>query len=654
MQKLNILFVTGQLFPDNIGGVGIHCYELCKELSGFHNISILACRNRLPEDRGKRGSYIFDENLEGLKVRWIAANSIHKKKEEVLRSQFVKRIQEFSPHLIHFMHLIGFPPQLPELASDLGVPYIITIHDFWYICERIKLIKKNGAICSGPGMRCGICLTKNKLNMVGHLFRAVKSRLRYGKFREILGGAKALFFCSHDLRSKYLSNIEDPDFKKKCVVLKYGIDNARFSRQREYAGKKGGVTFGYLGAIIPEKGVHILLQAFKEMPESCELHIYGHGKKRYIASLKEQIRDFASRVRFLGPYSYHETPEVLRNIDILVVPSLWPEAYGIVAQEARVAGIPVIASNTGGLGEQIYDGVNGFLFRPGNVQELRQKMMFLLEDRKAKAINLTLDFNARDISQCAQDYAACYKAILTDPQIKSHPRILEFTEEILEISEFTGKPASEIVDTLCREITEPGITVRKAWLRERPSGEEEVRKFCRTTEAYLFHHVAVHKTRERMILTKVAIETFKKHGITSVLHYGGGTGESCLLFHHAGFRGSYYDVSSVTEAFARFRFDRNKIEIDIITKKENLKPHHGIYCLNIVEHRPQPAKIMKDLARFLLPGGMLLLPASFGFVWNGDPSHSPGNTDRALDLIERFHVPGNTLLLFRKNRSQRT
>src|SRR5262249_26824311 len=82
----------------------------------------------------------------------------------------------------------------------------------------------------------------------------------------------------------------------------------------------------------------------------------------------------------LGPLPHHRIPEALESIDVLVVPSVWPENSPLVIREAFLAGIPVIASRIGGIPEIVHDGRDGLLFGPGNVTEQRQAVGRVLHE----------------------------------------------------------------------------------------------------------------------------------------------------------------------------------------------------------------------------------------------------------------------------------
>jgi glycosyltransferase involved in cell wall biosynthesis len=134
---------------------------------------------------------------------------------------------------------------------------------------------------------------------------------------------------------------------------------------KPFAGRKN-VRFGYIGGLVPAKGVELLLRTFSHLAglTDISLVIAGSGSSDYVRKLEQYKTD---NIHFLG----YSSPEVFfSNIDILVVPSLWNDTLPTVVFESLVNGVPVIGSSRGGIPEMIEDGKNGFLFDPDRPEEL--------------------------------------------------------------------------------------------------------------------------------------------------------------------------------------------------------------------------------------------------------------------------------------------
>jgi len=137
------------------------------------------------------------------------------------------------------------------------------------------------------------------------------------------------------------------------------------------------LRIGYLGVLTYNKGIHIIAAAARKLPDPdlIAITIAGNGEPSYQAELAEEFAGLP--VTFAG---WVAPQDFFQTVDVLVVPSIWREPFGRVCIEALAAGVPVIASNIGGLPATITDGRNGYLFRPGDAAHLAKIMKSLIDD----------------------------------------------------------------------------------------------------------------------------------------------------------------------------------------------------------------------------------------------------------------------------------
>jgi glycosyltransferase involved in cell wall biosynthesis len=146
--------------------------------------------------------------------------------------------------------------------------------------------------------------------------------------------------------------------------------------QSRYAGEI--VRFLYIGGIAYHKGVHVILDAFRQLHDEAELWIAGDGDDRiYIDHLHELAN---SRVRFLGHLTRADVWEKLSEVSAVLVPSLSPESYCLVIHEAFAAGVPVIVSRIGAMIEAVEHGKDGLLVEPGNVKAWYHAMRYVVDE----------------------------------------------------------------------------------------------------------------------------------------------------------------------------------------------------------------------------------------------------------------------------------
>jgi len=142
------------------------------------------------------------------------------------------------------------------------------------------------------------------------------------------------------------------------------------------------------------------------------LRVYGplDAFPAYVAELRQLARRHPG-IQLLGAVAPNEVGAVLSELDYLVVPSLWAETFGMVAQEANYLGVPVVASRIGAL-TRIRDGVDGRLFEPGDVPGLAKVLRELSERPSARpALVANLDLGPT-IDEQAAALVAIYRDLI--------------------------------------------------------------------------------------------------------------------------------------------------------------------------------------------------------------------------------------------------
>jgi glycosyltransferase involved in cell wall biosynthesis len=135
------------------------------------------------------------------------------------------------------------------------------------------------------------------------------------------------------------------------------------------------VTVAYL---IPDKGIHVAVQALAELPEGVVLWVVGDGPQRGDLERIAHGLGVGGRVRFLG--SHRDIVPFLQAADCFICPSVWKEGAGNANFEAMACGLPDVASRIGGIPEFVEDGRNGFLFTSGDHRELADRIRRLADD----------------------------------------------------------------------------------------------------------------------------------------------------------------------------------------------------------------------------------------------------------------------------------
>lgn len=305
---------------------------------------------------------------------------------------FKKILEEFKPHIVHFGHLNHLSLSLPKITSELNIPSVYTLHDFWLMCPRGRFIQRNSKellrLCDGQeDMKCAKSCYKGYLSgnaeseeqELQYWSNWIKPRMDLT--RSIIKDIDYFLSPSKFLMNKFINDFGMP--KEKISYLDYGFDLSRLKpRQRKI---EKDFVFGYIGTHTPEKGIDLLLKAFGKSYENSKLRIWGANRSetKELSLIADNLPNVArDKIEWMGPYRNENiVGDVFNKLDAIVVPSIWGENSPLVIHEAQQVRVPVITANYGGMSEYVSDGVNGLLFEHRNIDDLSQKMNKLSSDK---------------------------------------------------------------------------------------------------------------------------------------------------------------------------------------------------------------------------------------------------------------------------------
>lgn len=203
----------------------------------------------------------------------------------------------------------------------------------------------------------------------------------------VLKSVAKINFCSEFLFKKIATDINQQKVTTK--IIPNAANHNCFYSPTVNPNNQAEYTILYVGRLIPEKGIHILIQAVKTLRNqgwSVNLNIVGAksfgswSDDPYINSLKIIASDINEWLKFAGYKTGSELAQQYQQATIFCCPSVWEEPFGMVNVEAMASGLPVIASNVGGIPEIFQDG-GGILVPPNDFQALAQAIELLLKDK---------------------------------------------------------------------------------------------------------------------------------------------------------------------------------------------------------------------------------------------------------------------------------
>lgn len=405
---MRLLYVIHQFFPDCHSGTEQYCLALAREAQR-HGDSVTVLSLHWDHDRDWPSIRLFEQPYEGIPVlrlnHWRRINSndvLRDYENRHLEGWFRAVLDSVKPDAVHFFHLRQLGSNLLAVARANGIRSVVSLMDFWFLCPRFTLLRRDGSLCQGPpddGMGCVACefpeLTGITPAGSSSLTDDPPARLRAlldRKARQLqhLDLADQVVAPSQFLAGMFVRNGLRPD---RLQVLPYGLAADRIKTARPAAAAtpteppatpaRKPLRIAFCGVLSPWKAPHLLLGAVAGLPGEWHCTIHGRLDEPmfadYIAGLRQQAEG-QGRIRLAGPYGEADTSRVFGEMDVLVVPSTWYENTPFVVLEAFAAGVPVIASDLGGLSEIVRDGHNGLLFRAGDAASLRAALSRLLEE----------------------------------------------------------------------------------------------------------------------------------------------------------------------------------------------------------------------------------------------------------------------------------
>lgn len=262
-------------------------------------------------------------------------------------------IDRLKPDVVVTHNICGFSTALWSQLNDRSIPIVHVLHDYYLMCPSSTRYR-GGRRC---GRQCDVCRVLSV------------PKLRSSSCVAAVVGVSKYVLDAH-IQSGYFSN-----------STKHVIYNGRAlfdsDRDAHTISTDGPLRVGFIGRVEHVKGVEVLLDAVvSDKSLNVEVKIAGRAEPDYLAYLQGRYDD--SRIEYIG---FVRAPDFYRSIDVLVVPSLWDEPLPGVVYEPWEFGIPVVASDVGGIPEMIRDAGVGWLIPPGDSTALRHVLESVSNDR---------------------------------------------------------------------------------------------------------------------------------------------------------------------------------------------------------------------------------------------------------------------------------
>ncbi len=374
---MRILFVCHDFPPHRYAGAQLYALQMAKQLTA-HNIHVDVL---YPLFRGEPLLHytIQQDNFEGLNVFQLPKPSSHEHQKyinEDIEKVVSDWLQGRSYDLVHVHGLGQMSASVLLALKNAGLPTLMTLHDFWLLCDSWHMVDDKQRACSGPETpeKCANCYLNRFLREFDpkHMpfatdYQAVRRQVMSQSF-QLLDMAVA--------PSQFLAD----------RFARYGMTGVRVHRNglryQEPVPKpsRSRPVFGFFGQVILRKGVDLLVQAFAHPGlKDCRLELHGKIYEQDYGARVMDVVDRLPNVTWHGPYEPEKLPELYATVDVAVVPSRM-DNYPTTVLEAFMNRTPVIGSRVGGIPEMVEHDVNGLLFESESVESLQEQLLLIAND----------------------------------------------------------------------------------------------------------------------------------------------------------------------------------------------------------------------------------------------------------------------------------
>ncbi|MFB2623802.1 glycosyltransferase family 4 protein [Methanothermobacter sp. KEPCO 2] len=269
-----------------------------------------------------------------------------------IQKHIIKILKKEKPDLIHIHNFTGFSPYVFRTVKSLKIPVIFTAHDYKIACPRATLLKGNNCVCNEERVFCSF----------------------YRKFNKLIACDPDIMISPSTFLMQILNDREIFD-KSEKVILPNPLPLKPEKVKKDYE----TIKIMFAGELNRHKGIEVLLEVIKLL-DGYKKKFYIFGRGEYEDVLKE-ISKNDDEVEYYGyAAGIEDLKRFYRDVNVTLVPSLWYEVFGLVIIESFANSTPVIASRIGGIPELVINGYNGFLFEPGNVLELKELLINIIEN----------------------------------------------------------------------------------------------------------------------------------------------------------------------------------------------------------------------------------------------------------------------------------
>lgn len=306
---------------------------------------------------------------------------------ETMRKIFAEVLSEVKPNLIHLHNLVGLPFSIIKEIRQRNIKTVFTPHNYFVIDPKLYMFKDDMSLWESTNIFENSDLDSLKIKREIFVEREEKAK----EFLNLINGV----FCVSE-RQKEIFHDFGIHPEQLFVINQVDENCNKVTRKSNYNIRKP-LRISFIGGVMAHKGVHNIIHASSKFSnEELEINIYGFEVDWYGEALRKINTNV--RVNFHGAYDSNKLQEIADNSDLIIVPSIWEDCAPLTLAESLAMGVPVIASDIGGVRDFIEDGFNGKLYSYSEVYELQNILREFVDNpekisKLQENCSLPYDFN---------------------------------------------------------------------------------------------------------------------------------------------------------------------------------------------------------------------------------------------------------------------
>jgi glycosyltransferase involved in cell wall biosynthesis len=366
--KLRVLFANIYYAPRSYGGATLVVEQMARRLHARGDTDVHIFTGLPPSDETGVVTRTNQDGVTVFAVPTSEGDSVALFDDPAVTEAFGDVLDAVRPAVVHLHAIQGLGAGLATACLQRGIPYVITLHDAWWLCARQFMVREDGKYCFQTTIDLHIC--QNCVPGAYHL--EARARLMQAALR----GAALLISPSAAHRTLHIANGVDPD---RIVVAPNGVRLPATPPAR-MPGKV--LRFAYVGGNVEVKGFSVVKRAFEALDrDDWELVLVDNTLNLGFSTMNAAEWSVRGTLRIVPAYTQDAMDAFFEETDVLVFPSQWKESFGLTVREALARGVWVITTDGGGPAEAIEDGRNGTLIPlDGRHEPLLAALGALLDD----------------------------------------------------------------------------------------------------------------------------------------------------------------------------------------------------------------------------------------------------------------------------------